>query len=334
MSIALNNRTTHSSFHVPLSLASAVWSTLKNKIGRDGPAKFGRALFQLCLAEQPLATIARHCEIIAFFRQPIMAAFRSLPIANKYRCDYLAKSFDQRMRRDILLHHYRSMMDAAAPVFFSRIFTDPYLLWSKEAAGGSYAIRLAFNKICHYEGDLSVVFTIDDRSIFEISFAIVPGSSIGSPAPELLFISRVQGVINQLVEIKRATKACGDVAPRDMLMVSINAIARALGIAALAGVTNEEQLSKLPTKDFSFDYNAFWENWVERSAAHGFYEIPVPLPQTALTEIEPRHRHRTRKRREFKQQVAIEIARNLHGVFQRSGKPAAQPQTGRAFGQR
>ena len=314
MSIALNNP---ASARSPLSLLRAVWSTLTTKVRRDGLTEFGSALIELCLAEQPFAAIARHCEIIAFFNRPAMAALRSMPIANKYRSGYLAKSFDKRIRRDAILHHYRCMTDRAAPDFLNRIFTDSYLLWSKQGASGCYGIKLIFNKGSHYEGDLSVIFTRDDRSIFEISFAIVPGSAIGSSAAELLFIGRVQGVKDRFAEIKRATKTCGDVAPQHMLMVAIHAIARSLGITALAGVSDEEQLANVPDKDFTFDYNAFWENWVEGRGAHGFYEIPIPLPQTALPEIESSHRRRTRQKRELKKRIALEIAVSLNDIFPR-----------------
>ena len=259
MSIALNDRNTFSSLRAPLSLARAAWSTLTNKVRRDGVAEFSRALIQLFLAEQPFGAIARHREVVAFFQQPAMAPLKSMPFANKYLSGYLAKNVGKRARRDALLHHYRCIASRAAPEFLERTITDSYLLWSKANGNEPLAIRLTFNSLSHYEGDLSVVFFSGEERIFEISFAIVPGSAIGSSKPELLFIGRVQGVKDRFAEIKRATKACGDVAPQHMLMVTINAIARALEITALAGVTDEEQLANLPDKDFRFDYNAFWE---------------------------------------------------------------------------
>lgn len=321
MSISLNDRNAFSSLRAPLSLASAAWSTLTNKVRRDGLAEFTRAMIRLCLAEQPFGAIARHREVVVFFEQPAMAPLRSMPFANKYLSGYLAKSLNKRARRDALLHHYRCIASRAAPGFLERTLTDSYLLWSKTNGEDSLAITLTFNSLSHYEGDLSVVFSSGDQKIFELSFAIVPGSAIGSSRPELLFIGRVQGVKDRFAEIKRATKACGDVAPQHMLVVTIQAIARALGITALADVTDEEQLANLPDKDFRFDYNAFWQNWVEHRAARGFYEIPIPLPQTALPEIESSHRRRTRKKREFKRQVAVDIAVRLNDVFPFASTP-------------
>jgi uncharacterized protein VirK/YbjX len=298
------------------SLFSAAILKLANKMRRDGVVEFAKALAQLFTAEQPLAAVARHNEVVAFFDQPSMAPLKPRSVANKYLSGYLTKSLGKRARRDILLHHYSCIADRAAPDFLQRVLSGSYLLWSDEDDSGSYSIALTFNAHSDYEGDLSLVFMSGTQPIFEISFSIVPGSAIGSDTAELLFIGRVQGTKNKFAEIKQATKACNDVAPQHMLMVAIESIARALGIKAVAGVTEEEQLANLPNKDFRFDYNAFWENWHGRKTA-GFYEIPIPLPQTALRDIPWVHRRSRRKKRVFKGKIALAIAVQLDPIFPR-----------------
>jgi uncharacterized protein VirK/YbjX len=297
----------------PLSLFGTLSLTL-DKMRRDGVVEFTRMLAALFESERPLAAIARHREVVAFFNQPSMAPLKSRLLANKYLGGYLAKSFGKCARRDILLHHYRRIAERAEPGFLHRILTGSYLLWSKQDADTSYSITLSFDTLTHYEGDLSVVFMSGSQQILRISFSIVPGSAAGSDMAELLFVGHVQGAKHKFEEIKQATKACHDVAPQHMLMLAIQSIACALGITVIAGVTDENQLAKFPERHVRFQYNSFWENWAGRRTAD-FYEIPVPLPQTALHDIQSGHRRRTRKKREFKKQVALQIAGQLDPIF-------------------
>lgn len=296
----------------PLSLLGAASFTLANKMQRDGIVEFVKALIQLCFAEPPLAAIARHSEVVAFFDQPSMAPLKPRPIANKYLSGYLAKSLGKRARRDVLLHHYRCIADRAAPAFLQRVLNNSYELWSHRDGSVCHSIALAFNESSDYEGDLSLVFTSGTQRIFDISFTIVPGSAIGSDASELLFVGRVQGVKHKLAEVKAATRACKNAAPQEMLMVALGAIAQALGIAAIAGVTEDNQLANLPNKDFRFAYNAFWENWDGRKASH-FYEILATLPPAP--DIKARNRQRRRKKHEFKREAGLAIAGKLEAIF-------------------
>ena len=302
-------------FTGPLSLFGTLSLTL-DKMRRDGVVEFTRMLAALLESEPPLAAIARHREVVAFFNQPSMAPLKSRLLANKYLGGYLAKSLGKCARRDILLHHYRRIAENAEPDFLRRILTGCYPLWSKEDADACYSIALSFDPLTHYEGDLSVIFVSGAQQILRISFSIAPGPAVGSETAELLFIGHVQGAKHKFDEIKQATKACHDVAPQHMLMIAIQSIAQALGIKVIAGVTDENQLTKLPERSISFQYDPFWENWVGQKS-DGFYEIPVPLPQTELRDIQTGHRRRTRKKREFKSGVALAIAGQLGTIFPR-----------------
>jgi uncharacterized protein VirK/YbjX len=297
------------------SLLLAACSAFLSKIRRHGIVEVTKALAEVCFAEQPFAALARHRDVVSFFEQPSLAPLRSMPLANKYLSAYLGKNLGKVSRCEILLHHYRRIVESAVPDFFECVFTGSYLLWSREDAHGSCAIKLMFNQPGHYEGDLSVVFMSNEQRIFDISFTIVPGYAIGSSTKELLFIARVQGAKNRFAEIKRATKTCSDVAPQHMLMLAIQSIAEALGITAVAGVAHDNVLPNEEGEPLKFDYDGFWKNWVDRPTARHFYEMPVPLPRTALSEIQTGHRRRTNKKRAFKNQVGDDINVSLRAIF-------------------
>src|SRR5579871_873204 len=297
----------------PLSLLGMLSLTL-DKMCRDGIIGFTRKLRAVCESEPPLAAIARHREVVAFFNQPAMPQLKSRLFANKYLGGYLAKSIGKRARREILLHHYRRVLDRAEPDFLPRVLSGSYRLWGRDDAQASYSITLGFDTHAHYEGDFLVSFMSGSQQILRISCSIVPGSAVGSDIAELLFVGHVQGVRHKFAEIRQATKACRDVAPQHMLMIAIQSIAHALDIDVIAGVTDENQLTRCPANNFKFQYDSFWENWDGRRTAN-FYELPIPLRKTVSGDVQSAHRRRTRKKREFKSKVAAEIAGQLDAIF-------------------
>jgi uncharacterized protein VirK/YbjX len=305
--------------------------TLTAKIKRDGIPVLLKTLYQVSAAESPLDAIAGHREVVALFERPSLAALRARGFANKYLSGYMAKSLGKVARRKILLHHYRRLDQKLGDDFYSG---NSRILWREPSADGTFSIALTFNAVCHYEGDLSLVFSCDGKRIFEISFAIAPGEVIGSASRELLLIGRVQGVKDQFDAIKRATKACQDVAPQHMLMLAVQSIAQALGIECIAAVQNRDQLANLPKAYFAFDYNTFWESFLTSKTERGFYEFPVPLPQKALREVQMSHRRRTRRKREFKasvgghlMKVSAELLRGAHAM--RAARSGCRPETER-----
>lgn len=302
-----------------LRLSRAALRTFVAKIRRDGVLTSAKALYALVIAESPAQAIARHSEVVALFERPSLAALKPLSLANKYLSNYMAKSLGKQARREILLHHYRRIDDQTSDDFHARITADPCILWRTIESDDAFAIALAFNTPSHIEGDLSVVFLCGEKRIFEISFAIVPGAVIGSARKELLLVGRVQGVKDELGAIRRAAKACHDVAPQYMLMLAAQSIAQVIGIPAIAGINNDDQLfANRADKYLAFDYNAFWETLLSSKTARDFYEMPVPLPQKPLKNIQASHRRRTRRKREFRESVVGQMietsARALRGT--------------------
>jgi uncharacterized protein len=294
-------------FYFSLTWAAAL--TLIRKIQRDGILLFAKTIYRICTEEWPVEAIAGHREVVALFEHQSLEPLRPQSLANKYLSGYMAKKFGKRERRRILLHHYRRIIDQTSLDFHSRITAGPCILWRQFEVDDTFAIALSFNERSHYEGDLSLVFLCGEQRIFEISFAIVPGSIVGPAHDELLLIGRVQGVKDQFDAIKRATGACRDVAPQHMLILAVQSIAQTLGIQAIAGVRRDEQLANLPTMYFEFDYDAFWEALLASKTVRDFYEIPIPPPKKPLADIQASHRRRTRRKREFKESVACHIAR-------------------------
>jgi uncharacterized protein VirK/YbjX len=163
---------------------------------------------------------------------------------------------------------------------------------------------LSFTGIQHYEGDLLLELEEDSIPLYQLAFTIAPGRVAGADAPHAMLIARIQGVRGQVEAIRRAARACCDIAPPHLLMAAAQGIAAALRIGVIAGVKNKEQLSATIEVEtpVSFDYDAFWHTYIATEASI-FYLLAVPIPDKPLRQIKPNHRQRTRLKRLFKHEV-------------------------------
>jgi uncharacterized protein VirK/YbjX len=235
---------------------------------------------------------------------------------NKYATDYMAKSFSQRTRREILQFHHQYLAGHVTPVFYEVILNGGEILWSETLAGNRYSISVVFNHQFHSEGDVSLSFDKDGLPLYAISFTIVPGRSVGSASDQAMLIGVIQGRIGQAEEIRASTKACHDIAPPYLLLAASLSIAEVLGIGVVAGVTDCEQLAKSRegTACF-FDYDAFWETLLVRKNVAGFYEGSIPLPEKLLVQTVSKHRGKVRLKRRMKKEIADQVGQTFARYF-------------------
>ncbi|MDR3448614.1 MAG: DUF535 family protein [Alphaproteobacteria bacterium] len=223
---------------------------------------------------------------------------------------YLARALDRHraMRRDAFLFHFIWISARVRVTFYKNLFDSKYILWKNGRNNDIYTISLSTDKKIRYEGEISLIFELNDVKLYEVCFSVARGSLVGSSAQQVLLVARVQGAKNQFDEIRRATKACHDIALPYLLVSAAKAVATALDIDVVAGIGNAEQVSKSPDDStITFDYDAFWRSLSATPAACGFFELPVSSPGKPLEQVCPAHRRRARSRRQFKDTVSENV---------------------------
>ena len=177
--------------------------------------------------EALFVAIVGHFELIRLLnRSGARALAKQHPnYVNKYVAPYLAKSFSQKSRKEILKFHHQYLAEHVTELFYHKILQSPSILWKDIIDGNRYAISLSFDAQWHAEGDLSLCFEMNEVTIYQISFTIVPGNLIGCPAVQALLVSRAQGKKGQAEAIRIATRACRRVAPPHLLMAAVQSIA-------------------------------------------------------------------------------------------------------------
>lgn len=214
----------------------------------------------------------------------------------KYIWPYLLRRLDRAQRLDALMTHY-AFIAGHAPALVPRLVDGPHTLWETKADDMRFAVTLGVARLPDAEGEMELTVRADERAIFHISFSIVRGAIAGLPDAHVLLVGSVQGMPRELALIRRATRACGDVALGKLLMDAAVEVAGALGLAHVVGVSDVEHVSRRmdPHSWFNFDYDAFWES-LHAERRDALYVLPVDQPLADSPQLDRAHRNRSRGR--------------------------------------
>jgi uncharacterized protein VirK/YbjX len=245
-------------------------------------------------------------------------------IPYKFIGKYLARFFSARQRLDILAHHYE-FINASFAQDSNRLFVrEGFVIWSKNNEGNMFSIELAIPRRTEMEGELCAVFKMNGKMLHTMTFTILPGEMIGIDEYLAIFVGGSQGEKGHTETIRQASKALGEICPAKMLLISLQALGRALGIGTIAGVSCRGHIcptvSKSP-EDFSSLYDSFWrlnggESWGE------FFRMKTEISEKPSTSLSASHRARARRKRALQHALLNEITLGVERYFTR---PNVQP---------
>jgi hypothetical protein len=187
-------------------------------------------------------------------------------------------------------------------------------------------IGLTRTRDCDKEGEWSINLLVDGEIVFVLSFTIVPGWTIKATAPEVVLISRLQGISGRYSQIKLATRTLVDVAPGALLLAALQGIAMALGIGELASVSATDQTLYCKEHDavFRSAYDEFFAELGIAKNSAGFFLSSVPIAEKPMSLIKQGHKLRTRAKRAFKREIMWAGAEFFSKVAISSGADAAR----------
>ena len=255
-----------------------------------------------------LLSLPEQLTLVRLFTAPDKRALlRKRPrIVFKYLHRYLFTSARRAERLAALTNHYKYLTRRTTPHFFEKLVNEKPCMWRQDSDQTRIEICLTFPYPADQEGDLGLQLVMNGKRLQIISFSIIPGSLIGEPDEQILFVGRVQGLVAS-EKIRHATKCCRDITPCALLMAALDGVTKAFGIRTIVGVGSKEQLSTthVDTGDrLHFDYDQFWASLHAEKTATDFYRLASPMVHKALESVPSNHRKRTRLKREFKTQVS------------------------------
>lgn len=250
---------------------------------------------------------------------PLKAAYPRL--AYKYLGRSLSMRFTTRTRLKILREHYEYLGPRVRPDFLKSLFDSCPAVWHEEREGHCFDIKLSFPHPHDQEGDFALSFERDSVPLYQTSFSICSGDSVGARSPSVIFIARMQGGGERYGLIRAATQACMDVSPADMLMSALEGLSAALGIRMLVGVDAKSQVSKSDENkpQAFFDYDGFWRSYGGERTSNGVYAMRLPFPEKPIELIKAKHRGRTARKRVFKSEIAEQVHQHFAQNFLKTG---------------
>ena len=226
----------------------------------------------------------------------------------KYLRDYISFDISARKGLLILISHYSYLQKNFKSDFLDNISGSPIQLWQQYIDGISFEIVIDFPHTVDYEGELCLLFKMDQVCIYRLIFVIADGSAFELAEDHVIFISSVQG-IQGFEEIRQATRTCHDIQPAQLLMAAISGVGLALGFSTIVGIASKSQISQ--SEKFYFSYDKFFEKYGDLVPQRNFYRIQLPYREGALDLIQARHRKRTQKKRIFKNEIRDKVVSSM-----------------------
>jgi uncharacterized protein VirK/YbjX len=227
--------------------------------------------------------------------------------------NYLARGLTVAERRSCFLNHYSRLRAAFPARFVRQIFTGNVPLHEICGEGHRFVITIGRDKKYDREGELSLCLEVDNKTVFNLGFSIVPGWVVGSKAADVLLITRLQGTKGTFTRICVATKALHEVAPPALLVAAFCGFARACGIGEMAGICAKNQFAYSEDSSVFFHetYDDFFVELGATKSTPKFFTSPIPLQEKPLELINNGHKSRTRKKRAFKLEIADSVCQRL-----------------------
>ncbi len=198
----------------------------------------------------------------------------------------------------------------------SRGLREGVSIWRRDVADNESTLSIVLepSRLAPMEGELELRFAFRS-DLYVLTFLIAPGQAFGLDCNRVLFIGGVQGRIGTREEMREASKLNGEVSPATMLLMTVQALAKAARVDQLIAIGEDEQISmSYSPSQILFDYRRCWtEIGGQRIGPH--YNIPLESPQKPLSDIPLSHRRRAKIRREAKMRLSKTIENNLQRII-------------------
>jgi uncharacterized protein VirK/YbjX len=230
--------------------------------------------------------------------------------------NYLTWGLSVADRLAVLMHHYQFI--ALAPVGQIRALADEgSIIWCHQVGDDCFSMVLRYSDGFYMEGELALSYVLNSEKIYNIAFSVAPGAVTGLEVDRVILIGASQGVSGGAAQTRLAAKANGEIAPADMLLIAIRAIAAAWDIPAVVAISCQEQVAlqvRAKPEDYHCTYDDLWESngGVQKG---NFYLFPAQLVEKPITLVSRSHRSRARRKRSLKQDIFNAVVENVRELW-------------------
>ena len=222
--------------------------------------------------------------------------------------DHLRKAYACNLsvgeRASMVAHHYQLLRERLGLDFLNNSIENEVLIWSAtDDPQGPRIVAKSANQY-DFEGELNLRFLMGPDLLYIMSFIVSPGSIWGREEPNVIVVTRVQGIRLFLKEMKTATAISGDCGPRLLLFAALEGLAIAMGVQQIIGIGVRMQIATSfgPIKSPSFleNYDLFWRSLNGQFRLDGNFNLTAPSLNKSLENTPSKHRTRALRRRIYR----------------------------------
>lgn len=253
-------------------------------------------------AARLLICLPQHLQVLRVLGHPQSAGpVRQYPrMVFKYLDSYVALRLPITTRRSIFVAHFRFLQRAFNANFIDAVQRLSPTLWRQTIEQRAFRVAIELIAIMGREGDLRLVFYMDDTEVYRLMLVFASGRDFDLPDETIAIASGTRGA-HDFEPVKLATKACCDIQPAHILMAALAAVAETTHVSTILGLHEQRQL--LSGDKLCFSYARFFEMYGTQIPRQQMYRIRVPYLNKPVLEVKASHRRRNRRKREFRREV-------------------------------
>ncbi|WP_259097472.1 VirK/YbjX family protein [Mucilaginibacter dorajii] len=263
--------------------------------------------------KRALSNLKQHRALVQILKRAAPPGRPVFKTSVMYLFSYLSGAITTRHKRKILAHHYGFLRKVFIGEQLSQLYNGGIVFYAEQHEQNQYRVILAPSEALEFEGSLSLVFEMNKQKVASLLFSFAPGDVFDLEDENIVFISCLQRVGNQVENAYAATKYFSDNNMATILLKVLEAAAVDFGITKAICVGCDNQLTAKLTNEHERYYAIYDQFWLNSSGVkrHGDYLIELPMVQKPILLIKQTHRNRTLKKRQRLRDIFEAVQRNL-----------------------
>jgi uncharacterized protein VirK/YbjX len=267
-------------------------------------------------------------QVLKLFRDPSLAKSPERQPAFPFKFlheRYLWRGPSTRDKARCLVTNFEFLKSSLSAEGLDAVITGENVLFERAKDEQAFSITLCLSaEPVHLECEMSLLFKVNGKPVFTLSFTIVPGAVVGCRTEYTIFVTRLQrlGAGDEgAAALRLVSKMLHGITPAKALLDAAQGVAQALGIGYLSGISGQLQSSYIAENDTFYvrAYDEFFEASGMSRTDGRFFHGAVPLEQKSIEEAITKASNRSRGK--HRRQLRGDILASSEAALRRQLRP-------------
>ena len=259
----------------------------------------------------------------AFDRSPLDRIFaHSGRLAYKPIRPYLIRGLGAQGRLKAISTHFDTAERLLTPECLVQCHTEERVIFEQKTANGVVTITLGNPDSLYREAEWRLALNINGQRVLEIGVTLVNAALLGlAEGAPCVWIGILKASIkgeSALEPARKLTKDLEGIRPKSLLLMAVQAMARAFGMTALYGVANEGRVLAnymYMKKRIKADYDQFWEESGGTRVSRHAFQLPMTKGQRDISTYKMNKRAQARRRQELENNLNRDLENGFRALM-------------------